>query len=382
MTSSTVSTTTTLHPAQSAASEHDFDVIVIGGGQAGLAIGYHLMQQDCRFVILEQRERIGDVWRSRWDSLRLFTPAKYNGLPGMPFPGHPAHCPSRDQMADYLEAYADQFSLPVFTGVRVDAVWPAGDDRDGFIVTADDAQYTTSQVVVATGAQEGPHIPDAAARLNPDIYQIHSSEYRNASQFQEGAVLVVGAGNSGAEIAMEAAADHPTFLAGRHPGEEPFAPESRLGPLLARGMWFVAHHILTLDTPIGRKLAPAIRSGHAAPRARIKSRHLEAAGVQRTHARVEGGSDGMPLLSDGRVMDVANVVWCTGFRNHFGWIHLPVIGPEGYPLVERGVVPSVPGLYFIGLPFLYSLSSMLVGGVGRDAAFLANKVAVNSRVPA
>lgn len=351
------------------------DVIVIGGGQAGLAMGYYLKQQGARFVILEQRGRVGDIWRSRWDSLRLFTPAKYDGLPGMPFPGNPRHCPSRDEMADYLEAYTGHFALPVRTGVRGDGVWPAGDAGDGFLVTAGDERYTASQVVVATGAQEGSHVPDFAADLDPDIRQFHSSGYRNASQFRSGAVLVVGAGNSGAEIAMEAAGAHRTILAGRHPGQEPITPESRLAPLFDLGLWFAAHHVLTLDTPIGRKLAPAIRAGHSAPRARLTSKDLRAAGVERSLSRVGGVRDGRPVLDDGSVLDVANVVWCTGVRNRFHWIHLPVIGEDGYPLVERGIASSAPGLYFIGLPFLYSLSSMLVGGVGRDAAFIADRIA-------
>lgn len=366
----------------SSASGHRFDVIVIGGGQAGLAMGYYLKQQDARFVILDQRERVGDIWRSRWQSLRLFTPAKYDGLPGMPFPASTHHCPTRDEMAEYLEAYATHFALPVRTGVRVDGLWPAGDDRDEFVVTAGDERYTAAQVVVATGAQEGPYVPEFAADLDPRIRQLHSSQYLNASQFQEGTVLVVGAGNSGAEIALEAAREHRTILAGQNPGQEPITPENRLAPVFDRGLWFLAHHVLSLDTPIGRKCAPAVRAGHAAPRARVRPKDLAAAGVERTLVRVTGVQDGMPLLGDGTVVDVANVVWCTGFRNRFDWIHLPVFGADGYPLMERGVVCGAPGLYFIGLPFLYSLSSMLVGGVGRDAAYLADRIAVKAALPA
>jgi putative flavoprotein involved in K+ transport len=369
---STTSTGTGSFPAGSMGP--DFDVIVIGGGQAGLAMGYHLKQQGARFVILEKRERVGDIWRSRWDSLRLFTPAKYDGLPGMPFPALAHHCPSRDEMADYLEAYAERFTLPVLTRIAVDGLWSAGDGREGFVVTAGERRFTASQVVIATGAQQGPYMPAFATELDPGILQLHSSQYRNASRFQDGGVLVVGAGNSGAEIAMEAAPNHRTILAGRHPGQEPITPESRLAPLFDLGIWFLLHHVLTLDTPMGRKAAPAVRGGHAAPRARVRSKDLKAAGVERTLCRVEGVREGLPLLDDGRVVDVANVVWCTGFRNRFSWVHLPVIGSDGYPLTERGVVPSVPGLYFIGLPFLYSLSSMLVGGVGRDAEYLASHI--------
>lgn len=376
-------TTTTVNGITGTREEaHHVDVIVIGGGQAGLAVGYHLKRHGVGFTILEGRERIGDIWRSRWDSLRLFTPAKYDGLPGMPFPADPHHCPTRDEMAAYLEAYAEHFALPVQTGTRVDGVWPARENGDGFVVTAGDRRYTASQVVIATGAQEGPNVPDFASQLDPGIRQLHSSEFRRASQFREGAVLVVGAGNSGAEIALEAARGHRTILAGREPFQEPITPESRLAPLFDRGLWFMAHHVLTLDTPMGRKLAPAIRAGHAAPRARVRPKDLKRAGVERTFSRVEGVQDGMPIIVDGTVLDVTNVVWCTGFRNRFDWIHLPVTGPDGYPLHERGVSTVIPGLSFMGLPFLYSLSSMLVGGVGRDAAYLGDRIAVRIRAAA
>jgi putative flavoprotein involved in K+ transport len=359
-----------------------FDVIIIGAGQAGLATGYYLAREGLRFVILDQRERVGDIWRSRWDSLRLFTPARYDGLPGVPFPAKSGGFPSRDQVADYLESYATRMALPVRTRTHVDGIWPARDGKIGYIVTAGDAQFTAAQVVVATGADEGARIPDFAGELDPGIRQFHSSEYRNPSQFQTGDVLVVGAGNSGAEIALEAAREHRTILAGRHPGHVPFRIDGRIARSALPGLWFVANRVLTLATPMGRRVAPAIRSGHAGPLVRVKPSDLAAAGVERTYARVAGVQDGKPVLDDGRVLDVANVVWCTGFRNDFTWIHLPVLGDDGYPLQERGVSESSSGLYFAGLPFMYAFASMLLGGVGRDAAHIASRIAGRAKAAA
>jgi putative flavoprotein involved in K+ transport len=357
-----------------------YDVVVIGAGQAGLAIGYYLARQGRRFVILEARERIGDIWRSRWDSLRLFSPARYDGLPGMRFPGSRFAFPTRDQMADYLEAYAERMALPLRTGVHVDGLWPAGDGQDGYVVTAGGPRFEAPQVVVATGAQDRPRVPAFAGDLDPRIRQIHSSEYRNPSQLQAGDVLIVGAGNSGAEIALETAQEHRTILSGRDPGHVPFRIDRRAARLVFPVLWFVASHLMTLKTPIGRKVGPFVRSGHGGPLVRVKPADVQAAGVERTLARTVGVRDGLPLLDDGRVVDVANVVWCTGFWNNFGWVHLPVFGEDGYPDQERGVVSSAPGLYFIGLPFLHSFSSMLVGGAGRDAAYIADRISAYSRV--
>lgn len=357
-----------------------YDVIVVGGGQAGLAIGYYLARRGCRFIILDARDRIGDIWRSRWDSLRLFTPARYDGLPGMRFPAEPHTFPTRDQMADYLESYADHMRLPVRTGVKVDGIWPASEGGEGYVVTAGNQRFTAMQVVVATGAQEGPYTPVFASDLDPGIRQFHSSEYRNPTQFQNGDVLVVGAGNSGAEVAIEAAREHRTILAGRHPGEVPFRIDGRLARVLIPGLWFAWNYVLTLEAPVGRKVGSKIRSGHAGPLVRVKPSDLEAADVERISARVTGVRDGMPVLDDGSLLDVTNVVWCTGFRNSFDWIHLPIVREGGYPSHTRGAASGIPGLYFIGLPFLHGFSSMLVGGVGRDAAHVAERIAARLTV--
>jgi putative flavoprotein involved in K+ transport len=178
-------------------SDQQLGTVDIGGSQAGLAVGYHLRQRSLPFVILDDNHRIGDAWRKRWDSLRLFTPGRYNGLPGMPFPGSASSYPTKDEAADYLEAYAHTFELPVRTGIKVDRLSKVG---DRFEVISGEYKLFAENVVVATGASNNPRVPPFALELDESIVQLHSKEYRNPSQIQEGGVLVVGAGNSGAEI--------------------------------------------------------------------------------------------------------------------------------------------------------------------------------------
>jgi putative flavoprotein involved in K+ transport len=340
-------------------------VVVIGGGQAGLSVGYCLARRGLSFVILEAGARIGDAWRQRWDSLRLFTPAKYDGLIGMPFPAPPFSFPTKDQMADYLEAYAKRFDLPVRTNARVDRV-----SRDGarYIVDAGSRRFEADHVVVAMATYQAGRVPTFAQALDPGIVQLHSNAYRNPAQLRPGDVLIVGAGNSGADIALDVARSHRVWLSGRHPGHVPFRIESRIGRIIVPMLFRVVfHRILTVDTPIGRKARPAIIS-KGGPLIRVKPADLAAAGVERT-PRVTDVRDGKPLLADGRVLDVTNVIWCTGFHPGLTWIDLPtpVCGADGEPVHDRGIVPDEPGLYFVGLHFLYSFSSTMIHGVARDA---------------
>ena len=359
------------------ANHHDaehIDVVVIGGGQAGLATGYFLARRHQEFVILESNPRIGDNWRQRWDSLRLFTPARYDGLPGMRFPAPGHSFPGKDGVADYLETYARQMKLPVRTGVQVRRVTRDGDD---FLVATDRQSFRASRVVVASGAFRQPNIPSFAAELDPAIRQVHSSQFRNAGQLKPGAVLVVGASNSGAEIAFDAAREHRTWLSGRDTGTLPFQLGTWQSRILERVVWFAFNHVLTIRTPIGRKAQPYVRA-HGGPLEWVKSSDLAEAGVERVYDRTAGVRDGKPILEDGRVLDVANVVWCTGFRPDFSWIELPVFDKGGWPIQQRGEVSREPGLYFVGLPFLYSMASPLVGGVGRDAAYVAKHLAARA----
>ena len=353
-----------------------FDTVVIGGGQAGLAVGYHLARGGQRFTILEAASRVGTSWRNRLDGLRLFTPARYDGLPGMPFPAPGHTLPSKDDVADYLEAYAARFDLPVRTGTHVERL-VRDDTDDAWRVHAGTRQIAADQVVVATGAYHRPNIPAFATELDPRIRQLHASTYHDASQLADGPVLVVGASNSGAEVAMSTSRAHRTVLSGRNTGKMPVRPESRLARLFDPPFWFFINHVVRADTAIGRKARPSIVD-HGGPLERVWPSDLAAAGVERVFARTAGVRDGMPLLDDGRVVDVRNVIWCTGFRPDFGWIEPPIVGPDGWPIHIRGVVTVVPDLYVIGLPFLTSAASALLGGVGRDAAYVAAQIAARS----
>jgi putative flavoprotein involved in K+ transport len=357
------------------ASMHGYEqvnTVVVGAGQAGLSVGYHLMRHGVDFVILDDRARVGDVWRRRWDSLRLFTPARHAGLDGLPFPAPPFSFPTKDEMADYLETYAGTFALPVRSGLRVDRVSRMG---DGFLVLAGNRRFHAENVVVAMAHYQRPRVPTLSRRLAPEIVQLHSLQYRNPSQLAPGDTLIVGVGNSGAEIAVETAAHHRTWLAGPNTGHVPIRIDglaARLGfsRLLLR---VVFHRILSIATPIGRRARPKMLR-RPAPLIRLKPKDLAAAGVIRV-PRVVDAQNGLPVLEDGRALDVANVVWCTGFDPGFSWIDLPVFGVDGEPRHNAGVVDEEPGLFFVGLHFLYAFSSDMIHGVGRDAARIAGVIA-------
>jgi putative flavoprotein involved in K+ transport len=339
------------------------ETLVIGGGQAGLTVGYYLAQHGIPFLILDAHSRIGDAWRLRWDSLRLFTPARYDGLPGMRFPARGDAFPTKDQMADYLEDYAAHFNLPVRTGTKVDQLSRQG---DRFVVRAGDRSFEAENVVVAMGSHQQKRVPAFARELDPEIRQLHSLDYRNPAQLKDGGVLIVGVGNSGADIALEVARTHQTWLSGKESGHVPFRIETFAGRFIfVRIVRFIGHHVLTVATPIGRWLRPTMRF-RAAPLIRVKPQDLVAAGIERV-SRVSGVKNGRPVVADGRALDVANVIWCTGFSNGFSWIDLPIFGGDGEPIYDRGIVSNLPGLYFVGLNFLYAMTSDTVSGVPRDA---------------
>lgn len=357
----------TARPASS-----NVETLVIGGGQSGLATGYHLSRRGLPYAIVDANDRIGDAWRNRWDSLRLFTPNRLNGLPGMPFPGYHWGFPSKDEMADYLASYARRFDIHVETGVRVDRLSRQG---DRFVATAGHRRFAADNVVVAMSSWQQPRVPEFASELDPGIVQLHVADYRDPGQLQDGDVLVVGAGNSGAEVANELARTHDVWLSGPGTGTIPFRPESVaarvLMPFVGR---IIFHRVLTTSTPIGRRARPKMVST-GEPLIRVKPKDLAAAGVERV-PRVTGVRHGQPQLDDARRIDVANVVWCTGFDPALSWIDLSVI-EEGArePDHRRGVVEEMPGLYFVGLKFLHSVSSEQIHGVGRDAARIADAIA-------
>jgi putative flavoprotein involved in K+ transport len=339
------------------------ETIVIGGGQAGLAVGHELKKRGRPFLILDAHPRIGDAWRKRWDSLVLFTPARYCGLPGKRFPASGGSFITKDQMADYLEAYAREFDLPVRTNSRVDSLSRVG---DRFRVTAGDTTFEADNVVVAMSNFQQAKVPTFATKLDPGIVQLHSLEYKNPSQLAAGPVLVVGVGNAGADIAMDVVKHHPTWLAGKESAAIPFRIEPFLARnVLVRGVRFVGHHVLTVRTPIGRKIRPTFVL-QAAPLVRVKPKDFIPAGITRVE-RIDDVRDGLPVTMDGQTIEVSNIIWCTGHRPGFSWIDLPIMGDRQEPQHERGVLPQEPGLYFIGLEFTFSATSATVTGVGRDA---------------
>jgi putative flavoprotein involved in K+ transport len=348
------------------------ETMIVGGGQAGLAVGYHLAQLDRRFVILDAHQRTGDSWRTRWDSLQLFTPAYLNALPGLEFPGPQSRCSTKDEMADYLEAYAARFDLPVRRGIQVDAITK---NADRFVIIANDQRFEADNVVLATGGFQVPYLPGFANELDANILQLHSSEYRTPSRLQDGDVLVVGAANSGAEIALESSATHRAWLSGRHPGSEPTRPGSRVDRIFTPPYWFYISRVANVTNPVGRWLRPRMLK-MTLPLGRVKPKDLDAAGVVRL-PRTVAVRDGRPVMEDGRIVDVASIVWATGYRPAFDWVHLGVFDQEGRPTHDRGITAE-PGLYFVGLFFLSSLASSLVGGVGHDAEHIAQHIATHT----
>jgi putative flavoprotein involved in K+ transport len=291
----------------------------------------------------------------------------------MKFPAPPMSFATKDETADYLEAYAKAFDLPVRTGQRVRQLTQNG---GGYLVTTDRSSYLCDNVVVATGSfGRTPQVPEFASELDSSIVQLHSSSYRSPEQLTEGPALVVGASHSGSDIAYElGSAGFKTILSGPIRGEVPLRIESPPARVVFPMLLLLAKHVLTLRTPIGRKMRPAIRA-HGGPLIRHKRADLERAGVEIVADKTVGVQHGRPVLAGGRVLDVANVVWCTGFRQDFSWIDAPVIGDDGWPVESRGVVPGAPGLYFAGLAFQYAFSSVLIGGAGRDAKYVARHIA-------
>ncbi|HEU4629572.1 MAG TPA: NAD(P)-binding domain-containing protein [Gemmatimonadaceae bacterium] len=371
----TTRTTPFTPPAARPGRVERYDTVVIGGGQAGLAVGQQLAARDLDVVILDAERRVGDTWRRRWDSLRLFTPAAYSGLPGMPFPAPPAHLPDKDEVADYLERYAERFDLPVRGATRVESLaW----DGERYVVGAGRARFEADHVIVATGPFQRPRIPAVAAQLAPEIRQLHSSEYRSPFALPDGPALVVGAGNSGAQIALELARFRKVWLAGPDTGH---LPRRLLGRDLFDWIWPMLTRA-TADTRLGRRLR-ARTARRADALIGIPEREIAGAGIVRV-GRVTEVRGGLPVCPGGpgkardcrgEVLQPRVVVWCTGFVPDYSWISLPVLDDRGQPRHRRGVAMDAPGLFFLGLRFQHRMTSSLLGGVGADAAFIAEQVA-------
>jgi putative flavoprotein involved in K+ transport len=346
----------------------DYDVVVVGAGQAGLAAGYFLARSGLRFMLLDANESVGASWRNRWDSLRLFTPARYNALPGLKFPGPEYGFPGKDDVAGYLGRYARQFRLPVMLRTVVSAL-----RREGgrFVITTGDGRSITSAaVIVATGANQRPHIPAFSPAMAGHIVQIHSGSYRRPEQVPHGTVLVVGAGNSGVQIALELAqAGREVLLSGRDTGS---IPRRLLGRDIYDWLWPTLMRP-SVQSPIGRYLMNG-RLFSGDPLVGMPGNVVDRLGLART-ARTVSAQGGLPQLADGRLVgNLSAIVWCTGFRPDYAWIELPVLGLDGYPTHRRGIAVRVPGLGFLGMRFQYRMGSALLGGVGEDAEYVVEEI--------
>jgi putative flavoprotein involved in K+ transport len=337
------------------------DVVVVGGGQAGLAMGYFLAQQGRDFVILEAADEPAAAWLKRWDSLRLFTPARYSALPGRAFPGDPNRYPTRDEVASYLATYARELDLPVRFGSRVQSLRIAS---GGYVLETDERGYEAQQVVVATGPFQVPRVPPIADSLGEGVVQLHSGEYRRPSDIPAGTVLVVGGGNSGFQIAEELADSHQVHLAiGSR--QTPF-PQRLLGRDL---FWYLEATGLirkSLDSRVGQRLSGRDTLIGSSPRG-IRRRGVE------IHPRAVAAEGSTVTFADGGKLDVGAVIWATGYRGDYSWIDVPVFDERGLPVHRRGVTDS-PGLYFLGLTWLYTRGSALIGWVRDDAEFIAEQI--------
>lgn len=353
----------------------DVDTLIIGAGQAGLATARELTRRGAQCLVLDAAQEVGDHWRHQYDSLRLFTSNSVNALPGMKFPG-PGHAfATKDELADYLQEYAGKFSLQIQLGTSVTDVSRRG---EAFVVRSTAGSFRAQNVVIATGPFGSvPSIPEFSTELDPAILQIHSSEYRRPGQLAPGPVLVVGGGHSGCDIAREVASGHPTILSGRDTGEVPVPFDSNLIHLVMPLVMFSHSHLHTRRTAYGRRDREFVLQ-HGAPRLRVKRRHLMAADVQLRQERVTGALQGKPQLADGTVLDVANVIWATGMHHDYSWLNLPVLDSAGWPREYRGVAQDMVGLYFCGLAYQYSLASLNLHGVGRDAEFIAKRITANA----
>ena len=340
----------------------EFDVAIVGAGQAGLALGYYLQRQGRNFTILDGAREIGASWRGRWDSLTLFSPARYDALPGLAFPA-PANCyPGKDAVADYLASYAKEFDLPVQLERRVTRL----EQRGGrYLLETTRGPLVAQQVVVATGPFHCPRLPPFAKRLGSEVTQLHSSRYRSPGSLPPGEVLVVGTGNSGWQIALELAASRDVVLAGR---ELPRVPPEVLGRSI---FWWMETTGVT-RIPGGSALGKRMRRNDDVvigypPPAHLRER-------LRRVPRVVDATAGRVAFADGPSLAVSNVVWATGYRQEFGWVKSPVFDGRGRPVHRRGVTAS-PGLYFLGLRWLHTTGSALLGFVGRDARYIARRIA-------
>jgi putative flavoprotein involved in K+ transport len=344
-------------------SELDIDVLVVGAGQSGLSIGYYLKQTDFTFLLVDAVDRIGSSWRNRYDSLVLFSPNAYSALPGLSLRGHPEDFPGKEDIASYLEGYANNFSIPVSLQTCVNTIRK---EHDRYIAHTSDGLIRAKNVVVATGAFRKPFVPPLSGKISDDIFQLHSSEYKRPSQLPEGSVLIAGGGNSGAQIAAELSEKKEVFLSCGHQllfvpirimGRSLFWWYDKLGILKIKADSFLAKFLQHREQVIGTELKRLIRSG------KVK--------LKKKLVAIDGK---MAEFKDKSRMHVSSIIWATGFQPDFGWIKVDnLMDDQGHPIHRRGVC-LVPGIYFLGLPWLSGRRSAQLGGVGFDAKFICDQL--------
>jgi putative flavoprotein involved in K+ transport len=354
-------------PAASTEAPSSYEVVVIGGGQAGLAMGYFLKQQGRKFVTLEAADSIAAAWRERWESLTLFTPRRYSSLPGLPFPGDPEGYPNRDEVIAYLEQYAAAFELPIELNSPVRRLTSEGGH---FVLEVDGRTITADQVVVATGPFQTPYVPEMANRVVPEVFQAHSTGYRKPSDVPEGTVLVVGGGNTGFQIAKELSATHQVYLSVG--SRQTPLPQRLLGRDL---FWWLTKSRLfnaTVESRVGQRMSVRETLIGSSPR-ELRRRY----GVE-LKPRVVDASGRTVKFADGSELEVDAVIWATGYRPDYAWIELPVFDDDGRLRHRRGVT-DVPGLYFLGLTWQHTRGSALLGWVKDDAEFIVEQIAARQK---
>ena len=357
-------------PQEKSSDVHREEIIIVGAGQAGLSLGYWLKRQRRSFLLLEAGQRIGESWRQRYDSLVLFTPRSYSALPGLALSSNPEGRPTKDEMADYLQSYADHFALPVQMDTRVMGMQKHGET---FLLQTTQVTYQAETVIVATGPFHHPRIPAFASALSPQVKQLHSASYHNPSEIPADPVLVVGAGDSGAHIAAELAYSHPVSLASTHPLY--FVPLTLLGKSL---FWYL-DHLRLLEVDGGTRLGAWLKAQPEPVLGLELKRVLRERQVQ-FKPRATSALGDVVQFADGSQAQVRTVIWATGYRQDFSWIHIPgVLDERGQPREHQGV-SSIGGLFFLGFPWQPSRGSALVGWVGKDARRLAALLQTKERV--
>ena len=337
------------------------DIVIVGGGQAGLALGQGLKEHGADFVILDRSPEPGWVWRQRYSSLKLFTPSQYSSLPGLPIPLAKDTYLTKDQVADYLRNYARHFDLPVENGVTVNSLVR---HDTGFRLETSRGRMTANRVVVAAG--QTPWRPDFAGALDPDVLQLHSADYKDPLQLPPGDVIVVGAGNSGAQIAEELTESHTVYLSYEELPKQ--FPQRYLGKDIF--FWFMLWGVMSKKRDPKR---PGERAGGAVPLIGGQLREMLKDGRIRRLPRTRGCEGGHLAFADGTVRRPDTVIWSTGYRYKLDWLMPEATDSLGLPIHVRGVSP-VPNLYYIGLQDQYRKSSGFIGFLRPDVDYLVKQL--------